>query len=393
MKIHTCKEGERLSHIAEIYGVSEENIIMSNIPGCENAAVGEELLILTPTRTYKLKEGDSLERLSLRFGVKPSDIIAANPWLIKDGISSGRTVNLKFDDKIYGSAPANGYLYEGTGRDRFLAALPYLTYVTVCAGIYDARGLHFSFHDGGIVMEIIKQNKIPLLRIYDRCKTRNYKDRTAADAYINSIISAATSHGYLGVVLSAESGGDFDDFGEFLLLMRKSMIGSDLILLLEIDEDTPSEISELADGNIFFYPRCASDLERSFEECERYVYSKFATEGESAKCFIDICALAKLGEGFIGIEEAVMRARGAKTEILRNGKSLICEFKDKNKGRCIFSSMKSVKSALDIIEEFGFMGANFDIGRTPISHFLMYNMHFKTAVHTYRRAKEGCSKD
>ncbi len=393
MKIHTCKSGERLSEIAEKYGVTEENIIMSNIQGCEHPADGEELLILTPTRTYRLREDDSVERLCLRFGVRRGDILTSNPWILTDGLTSGRTINLKFDDKIYGMAPANGYLYPGFDEKRLSLALPYLTYVTVGCAAADEKSIRFYFDDSKIVPYLISKNKIPLIRIYDTAKKRDYKNQSMCDRYIEKIVDTATSRGYLGVVLSCDGIEDFQDFGEFLIGLRKAMIGCDLILILEVTKETPADICELADGNILFYPKYAMSPDISYDEAERDVYSGFATAAESAKCFIDISALAKYGNKYISTEDAIAYAREHGTTITANESSLISEFQDKKGGRYTFNSLKSIKRTLDIIEEFGFMGASFDIGRVPISYLLMYNMHFKTATHTYARAKEGCSKE
>ncbi len=390
MKIHTCKEGERLSDIAKQYGVTEENIIMANIPGCENPTAGEELLILTPTRTYRLRKGDSIERLCLRFGVRNCDIFSWNPWIAEEGLTPGRTANLRFDEKIYGMAPANGCLYPGFDRKRLARALPYLTYVTLGCAVSDNSGIKFIYDDTELVPYLIKENKVPLLRIYDKAK-RDYKSK--CPDFIEQIVTAATSKGYLGVVLPMSDTVDFTDYGEFLLGLRKAMIGCDLILISEVTADTPPDICELADGNILFYPKYALSPELSYRDGEREIYAKFAKDAESAKCFIDIPALAKWDKDYASLEESIIHARNRKVNVEKNANSLISCFEDKKQGRVYFNSLENTKNTLDIIEEFGFMGANFDINRTPLSHFLMYNMCFKTACHTYARAKEGCSKE
>ncbi len=389
MKIHTCNAGENPANIANLYGLTEENILSANIMGCGHPALGEELLILTPTRTYILKQGDSIERLCLRFGVRKCDILSGNPWIAEEGMTPGKCVSLKFDNKIYGMAPANGYLYQNFDEKRLLRALPYLTYVTVGCAAADEKNIKFIFDDTKLVPMLLKENKIPLLRIYDRIK-RNYK--STSGGYIDKIINAATEHAYSGIVMSTEGICDFNSFGEFLIELRKAMIGCDLILILEVSPETPPEICELADGNILFYPKYALSPELSYNDGEREIYSNFATSSESAKCFIDISALAKSEKGFLPIEEALVYARHCDDGISKNSDSLICEFLDKKQGRIKFNSLENVKSTLDIIQEFGFMGASFDINRTPISHLLMYNMCFKTATHTYERAKEGCSR-
>ncbi len=393
MKIHTFKKGEKICDIAKSYGICEECLISSNLKGCENAAAGEELLVLTPTRTYVLKKGDTPERLALRFGVQTKDILAQNPRLLSEGATPGKTVTLKQDVRMYGTAPTNGYFYKGCDMKRLECALPYLTYITVGAAVAERDEIRFDFNDGDLLKMLYEHSKIPLLRIYDNSVKRDFSSKEKISAFVAKIINAAISHNYQGVVLSSETaGGDFKNFGEFLLELRRAMIGCDLILILEIDENTPTEIAELADGNVLFYPKFALSPETSFEDGERRIFSDFAVNCESAKTFIDICALAKHDNGFITTEDALKRARECGAEISTGEKSLISEFTDKKSGKCTFTSLSNIKCIYDIIEEFGFMGASFDIGRTPITHLLMYNMCFKTAVHTYSRAKEGCSR-
>ena len=50
MKIHTYKSGESIKDIAKKYGISEECLRESNRLPVGEAAIGEELLVLTPTR-------------------------------------------------------------------------------------------------------------------------------------------------------------------------------------------------------------------------------------------------------------------------------------------------------------------------------------------------------
>ena len=78
MNIHITKKGEKLTDIAEKYSVSEENIKNTNELYELSPADGEELLILQPTRTYKVQFGDTPERIALRFGIGKNDIFLNN---------------------------------------------------------------------------------------------------------------------------------------------------------------------------------------------------------------------------------------------------------------------------------------------------------------------------
>ena len=75
MHIHIKRNDECIRDIAEGYGVSEQNLRQINEIYEGDAAEGEELLILTPTRSYTVQPNDSLERIALRFGVLKKDIL------------------------------------------------------------------------------------------------------------------------------------------------------------------------------------------------------------------------------------------------------------------------------------------------------------------------------
>lgn len=390
MKIHSYKAGEELKDIAKLYGISKETLTSANIDGTDFAADGEELLILTPTRTYVLKVGDTPERLALRFGIRPIDIMAQNPWVSTEGFVPGKTVNLKYDSKIYGTAPTNGYLFQGFDKDRLKRALPYLTYVTIASAVSDDNSIHQTFDDSGILSLIKSESKIPLLRIYDKCRCRDFKNKNSRQVYVDNIVKFAVLRGYSGVVISGRE--KTEGFCDFLCELRRAMIGCDLILITEIDENTDTDVSELSDGSIFFYPKYAFEKQESFLMGERECYANHACLSIGAKTFIDISALAKCSSGFITIEEAISSARKHKKAIEKDKETLICSFEDKNLGRCSFLSLEGVNETYKIIDELGFMGASFDISRTPITHLLMYNALFKSATHTTERAPEGCAR-
>lgn len=392
MKIHTLKDGESLANVAYEYGVSEDSIRINNELESAEPVVGDELLILIPTRTYTLKRGDTPERLSLRFGVRPSELISMNPGLAESGFVPGRTVALKYDTRKYGMAASNGYFYRGCDETHLKRTMPYLTYVTFAAGASDGEEIKHLF-DPSRELELIRSaDKIPLLRIYDRKADRNYLDKEKCALFIDNMIDAAAGGGYKGIVLAA-SGATGEGFAEFLIELRKRMIGCDLILITEIDESTPTELSDYADGNIFSYSKYVLDTPPSFEKGERLIFSDFACDAESAKVFIDLPALAKGADGFCSINEALSTARRAGAQIKRDEETLLCSFEHRRHGKFTYTSLENIKATLELLNEFGFMGISFDIMRTPLSHLLMYNALFKTATQTSVRAREGCSRE
>ena len=176
------------------------------------------------------------------------------------------------------------------------------------------------------------------------------------------------------------------------MILRKLMIGCDLILITEVNENSPIEFSEYADGSVLYYPKYAAADIPSFDEGERRVLSDFACKGESAKTFVDHPSLAMNERGFATVDEAINTARRRGYKIEQNESTLLSHFRDRKQGDCRFISMSGLKALLELMGEFDYMGICFDIMRTPLSHLMMYDSMFKTSYHTNVRSPEGCSR-
>ncbi|MBQ8302503.1 MAG: LysM peptidoglycan-binding domain-containing protein [Clostridia bacterium] len=392
MKIHTTSAGEGLKEIAELYEVSEENIRNVNELSNSQPALGEELLIIKPTRTYRVQFGDTPERIALRFGVRKEELFQNNPWIIGRTLKEGEELTLKASEKPCGMAVSNGYFYKDCSGEKLIRAMPYLTYVTFASAIADDRGIRRIFNDKTFVEMALKKRKIPLVRIYDKATDRYKSDKDLSEI-AKKMIDFATNGGYKGIVLNSCSSSDSaQNYSLFLVALRKMMIGCDLILVTEIGENSPLEFSEYADGSVIYYPKFANDNAPSFNDGERKLLSDFACSGESAKVFIDLPSLACLGKDFCSISDALSAARLNGYQISKNENTLLSSFNDRRQGEVRFSSMEYLKRIFDLIDVFDYMGICFDIMRAPLHQIMMYNALFKTSYMNGVRTREGCSR-
>ena len=395
MQIHIKRSDERLCDIAEGYGISEKALRMINEIEEGEPCEGEELLILTPTRTYTVQYGDTPERIALRFGIRASDIFMMNPWADKT-LKVGDRLALKYDERPYGMAMANGYCYSGCDRKKLIRTMPYLTYITFAGAVADERGVRRSADFKEEISLALKEKKTPLIRAFDRYPER-YKKEEDLTPFAEALIEVAQADGYKGIVLDSCSLSDSaKEFSSFLMILRKLMIGCDLILITEINEKSPLEFSEFADGSVMYYPKYAMENAPSFNDGERSVMADFACRGESAKAFIDMPSLAKRGADFCTVTEALKKARKCGASVRKNENTLLCHMGDGKQGEYTFASLQSIKALLELASEFDYMGICFDIMRTPLSHIMMYNSMFKTSYlfsDTYNiRPREGCSR-
>ena len=392
MKIHTKRHGENLSQIAEEYATDEEIIKKVNELDFTEPADGEELLIVQPTRTYRVQFGDTPEGIALRFGIRKEELLLSNPDIIGRQLVPGESIILKTGERPLGMAVSNGYLFDGCSAEKLMRALPFLTYVTFCSAVADRSKIRSTFNDRETVEKVTKLKKIPLIRIYDK-HTERYESEKELTPFAEQMIAYALDGGYKGIVLDTCSISiSASDFSAFLMILRKLMIGCDLILITEINENSPSEYSEYADGSVIFYPKYVCSPNTSFEEGERKLLSDFACNGESAKTFIDLPSLALCKGGYMNISDALKLARGRECEITKNESTLLSHFNDKKQGEIRFPSMENLKRIFDLIAEFDYMGICFDIMRVPTYQLMMYNSLFKTSYMNGVRTREGCSR-
>ena len=174
------------------------------------------------------------------------------------------------------------------------------------------------------------------------------------------------------------------------------MIGLDLILISEIDADSPIAVSDFSDGAIFGFNKFGMGRleDMGFDVQEWRAFEKFANEGESTKTFIELPVFGYQERGgFVEVCEAIKAARmqGAVTHTNDDGK--ISDFQDKKKGRVEYNSLLNIMARLEILEEMGYMGISFDIGRCPISYLMLYDAMFKSVGYANVERRVKCNPD
>lgn len=380
MRIHRVASGERVEDIAEKYGIEKKILCLINdLEDDTDLSVGEELLILTPTRTYTAKDGDTMERIGFRFGQSLSELYALNPHITKNEVYRGQTVIIKRDERPYGMGASNGIFYRDCPTWKLIRALPYMTYITVSSGIFDGNSCSEMFDGGDIVKLATENGKLSLIRVFDKSDGKAYISRS--EEYTDALIELAVRGGYKGIVLGYNSACQSDEYREFIVKLRKKMIGSDLILISEVNKNSKTEISDYSDGAILTIDKCANSNAREipFAEYEEKALLEYADRCESTKTFIELPVFANSEKGgFINVEDAIYLARHKNAPTASSKSTKISEFKDKKYGSILYNSLSSIKSRLDLCTELGYMGISLDIARCPLSYLMMYDSLFKS---------------
>lgn len=377
MKIHKVRENETLKDIAKNYETSVERILENNGLKSERLAIGQELLILKPTRTYVAKGDDTAAAIACRFGTKLQTLMANNPMLRAQNLKDGRELAIKYQTPTFGAAAANGYFYKGTLLGRLKQLIPYVTYLTVSAYKLDGGRLTRLF-DPRAAVRLAKENgKVVLMRVYDVTGGEVLCDKKARGELIDALISAASVGGFGGITLSAHRAAREcpSEFSEFLVEMRRSMIGCDMILFTETNSELSEDVSELADGSVFMYGKCELENPPSFDDGERRVLADFSERAETSKALLYINTDALCNGRYVPYSEAIDTAVQYGCEIKSDDKTLLSHYDLKEK-QVRFESLENTKAKLELVSELGFMGAAFDIRTVCAEHLMMLGAMF-----------------
>lgn len=382
MLIHTVRGGETLYNIARKYSVPATKILADNDLSGDRLTVGDELIILMPTRTVTVRGGETLYTISRRFDVKQAKLLASNPALCgKATVRPGQILTVKQDAPTLGSASAIGYIERGCNRENLTRSLPYLTYIAVMEYIIAGGGIKLLFDGSWACAAVSKDKKTPLLGIRDTSRGEFLVSEDGGFSLIDALIDVAKSGGYKGVVLSGRDAAANrpDEFCKFILEARKRFIGCDLILFTEVDKRSPTDSSELSDGAIFF----PSDT--SIEETRSELLS-FAKSAESSKVAVALRSSAAFGDNALTIPEAKHLCYRSGLSLETDKRTLITGFDYKQYKigksetlRVSFPSPQYTKAKLEYLSELGFMGIATDIDTAHICHMSMFNAMFARA--------------
>lgn len=373
MQIYRVQNEETVYDIASEYGVSPVKIAEDNeIEIRGRLPRGREILVITPSRTYNARSGDTLDGIARRFKTTKESLIRQNPELCgREKLYSGQLLTLKSTAPSFGMISTNGYLYSGTTKNRLLAVMPYLSFVTLCSAIYKDGRIHNIFPSEDTVALIKSHGRAPILRVY---MTELPGKDTVSD-FANSIVIMAKSCGFVGATLSSLNNvsTDKERLDSLVFTTRKILMESDLLLFTEGDIEKNTSYMEYADAGILTYDKLHRADIPSFDEGEKAAFENFAYSGESSRAFVEISSFAfSLGK-FIEKREAMSISTRKRAHILSDDKKKIQihTYGRHKKREIIFESLENTKAKLGLISELGYMGVSFDIARVCIPDLMM----------------------
>ena len=374
MLIHRVKKGETVYSIARDYGISPSKLIEINgLSSPDMLAIGRELLILIPTRTYTARRGDTLEEISRRFSVKKSEIIKNNPALRgSEKIYPEEVFAVKYPESRHGIALLSGYYYKGCPRERLSLAMPYLSTVIASACVYEKGRLHRLFDAREVTEAAREKGKAASLRIYT---AEPYSEGAFEKGIIREATEEAKRLGCGSITLAAAKPVYDDSFADFLFSMKREILSEGLSLTLETDGNIAKRCADTADLLIISADDSALTDAKENLNSDGERYRDLASRCDATVSFIDLSPFAYRKGAPIPIDEALLYADKTGTEISESEDGMTSKFK-KGADTVTLPSLKNTKAKLDLGSELGYLGYCIDIMRCPISHLMMLSSLF-----------------
>ena len=387
MYIHSANL-ETLLDIAEKYDVNPSILMGINQVELHQPLVqGQEILVLTPTRTVNVKRGETLEEIGHRFDIGVDRIIASNPILGgRKKIYEGQLLVVKYDTPIYGVAVRNGYMYSACPLSTLKERIYYLDILTLCQAVW-RNGKLYSLFDDKSALELARINgKQCLLRIY----LTESPSEEQIEGLINSASIISTASGYDGVTLGGIS--RVKNKEKLIGGLSKRLHEEGKLLYVEISQNDNPEISGLCDGGIFTYEKMNQEEIPTFNEGEEKYYEQISKITRAERCFIELSSFAYGGGKFVEKDKVLEAAKRKRSPFITDKERLLNKVIIGGRGpvEYMYENLHNLRAKLELINIFGFMGIVFDVMRARTCELMMIEASFNPPPFLAKPKKLNC---
>ena len=387
MYIHNSKE-QTLLDIAQEYDVNPMILMgINQIELNQPLAEGQEILVLTPTRTVNVKRGETLEEIGHRFDQDTDRIIAANPILGgRSKIYEGQLLAIKYDAPIYGVAVRNGYMYAACPLSTLKERIYYLDILTLCQAVW-RNGKLYSLFDDKMPLKFAKsKGKQCFLRVY----LTESPSAEETEGLINSISIITTASGYDGVTIGGIS--RVKNKEGLIRGLKDRLQEENKLLYVEISGTDNPSLCDLCDGGILTYEKMNLDDIPSFRDGEEKYFEEISRITRSEKCFIELSSFAYGGGKFVEKDKVLEAARRKRSPFVHDKERLLSKVVIGGRGpvEYIYENLQNLKAKLELINILGFMGVAFDIMRARRSELMMIEATFSTPSILAKPKKLNC---
>ena len=212
MEIYIVKQGDTISKISSMSGLSEERIRILNGLDNDNLAVGQAILLLYPTVTYTVKQGDTLEKIARQFNTDIRSLWRANYNISGTyEIYEGQNLVIYYGSSSKRSLITNGYAYPNINTSLLEKTLPYLTYISPFTYGFTEEGEILELNDETIRSYASREGTESLMHLSTLTVEGNFSNILASNLLNNQSVWPAFADNILSIIKARNfSGLDID---------------------------------------------------------------------------------------------------------------------------------------------------------------------------------------
>lgn len=255
MLIYVVKQGDTIYQIANRFGLDWKKIIEDNkLTHPNELVVGQTIVILADEVNYTIVRGDRLTTIANMFGVSVADVLRANPELALNSVLQiGQQITIPLPDVRLGSMEANGYAFPHIPSEVLNATLPHLTYLSPFS--YEVRpgGSLVPIIDEALIEQANMQNVEGLMIITNidngggfsgELTNELFASDQAQQNLINNVLATIREKGYYGVGVDFEYifPEDRENFNEFLRRLTDVMHQNGYIVTVAVAPKTSDDM-------------------------------------------------------------------------------------------------------------------------------------------------------
>lgn len=246
MFIYTVKPGDNLTTLARMFGIPANRIAADNALRDPNAlSVGQNLVIMSNSIRYVLREGQTLFSIAQEFEVPLETLIDANPNVNPISLQPGEVIIIPQENR----APrrpiiVNGYAYPNIRESALNCSLPFLTFLSPFSYSITPAGELIAPDADDLIYRAARNAVMPLMvvtNIFDgsfstEVLSRILADPDARERLIGSIMYELDDKKYYGLNLDMEyiSPDDRESYNDFLREVSERVHRNGYILMTAV---------------------------------------------------------------------------------------------------------------------------------------------------------------